>query len=63
MTFNNNSSQAEKKQVLKDTYHNRYQDEAGGRFQKVQPTNVSGPNDPVPSHPKWAVVATRPEWP
>jgi len=51
MTFSNNSSQRERRQVIKDTYHNRYQDESGGRFAKVQPTNVSG-KDPATLYPR-----------
>ena len=49
--FNNNSSQAERKQFVKDSYHNRYQDEAGGRWQKQTPTQVTG-KDPATLYPK-----------
>jgi hypothetical protein len=46
----NNSDQKERAQVIKDTYHNRYQDESGGRFAKSVPTNVIG-SSPV-SYPR-----------
>jgi hypothetical protein len=51
MTFKNDSSQAERKAFVKDSYHNRYQDEAGGRWQKQTPTQVSG-KDPATLYPK-----------
>jgi hypothetical protein len=46
--FNNNSSQAERKQFVKDSYHNRYQDEAGGRWAK--PAQVTGSEGAVHAH-------------
>ena len=49
--FNNNASQKERREFVKDTYHNRYQDETGGRFAKNVPTNVSG-KDPSTLYPR-----------
>ena len=49
--FNNNSTKAEREQFVKDSYHNRYQDEAGGRWQKQTPTQFSG-KDPATLYPK-----------
>jgi hypothetical protein len=34
MTFKNDSSQAERKQFVKDTFHSRTHDESGGRWQR-----------------------------
>jgi hypothetical protein len=51
MTFKNDSSQAERKAFVKDSYHTRYQDEAGGRWQKQTPTQVTG-KDPATLYPK-----------
>jgi hypothetical protein len=54
MTFNNNSSQKERAQVLRndrDCLHTRYQDEAGGRFKRQVPTQISGSN-PATLYPK-----------
>ena len=47
--FNNNASKKEREQFVKDSYHNRYQDEVGGRWAK--PTQVSG-KDPATLYPK-----------
>jgi hypothetical protein len=50
----NEFSQAERRKVLKDTYFARQQntgDDAGGRFTKLTPTNVTG-STPVPSYPQ-----------
>jgi hypothetical protein len=50
----NEFSQAERRKVLKDTLFARQQntaDDAGGRFTKLTPTNVTG-STPVPSYPQ-----------
>jgi len=49
--FNNNASQKERREFVKDSYHNRYQDEAGGRFAQVNKSTVSG-KDPTTLYPK-----------
>ena len=51
MTFNNNSSQAERKQFVKDTFHSRTRDEAGGRFAQVNKSTVVG-SDPATLYPR-----------
>ena len=51
--------------MLFRSYHTRYQDEAGGRWQKQAPTQVSG-KDPAtlyPTGPNWSVDPTGPEPP
>jgi hypothetical protein len=50
----NEPTQSEKREVLKDSYFARQQntaDDAGGRFTKLTPTNVTG-STPVPSYPQ-----------
>ena len=52
--YRNEATQSEKREVLKDTYFARQQntaDDAGGRFTKLTPTNVTG-STPVPSYPQ-----------
>ena len=67
MTFKNDSSQAERKAFVKDTFHSRTHDESGGRWQKQTPTNVIG-SSPV-SYPKlpasspWSCDPVPPEEP
>ena len=51
MTFNNNSSQAERKQFVKGTFHSRTRDEAGGRFAQVNKSTVVG-SDPATLYPR-----------
>jgi hypothetical protein len=66
MTFNNNSSQAERKQVLKDTMFNRASSEAneiGGRWSKPTQVNASQPVVNYPAGPNWSVDPTGPEPP
>src|SRR6516164_7215421 len=66
MTFNNNSSQAERKQVLKDTMFNRASSEAneiGGRWNKPTQVNASKPVVDYPAGPNWSVDPTGPEPP
>jgi hypothetical protein len=66
--FNNNSTKAEREQFVRDSYHTRYQDEVGGRWQKQVPTQVSG-KDPATLYPKlptsspWANDPVPPEEP
>ena len=50
--FNNDSNQAERQRVERDTYHTRtvVDDELGGRFKKQSPTIIG--STPAPSYPK-----------
>ena len=50
--FNNDSNQAERRRVQRDTYHTRtvVDDELGGRFKKQSPTIIG--STPAPSYPK-----------
>ena len=50
--FNNDSNQAERQRVQRDTYHTRtvVDDELGGRFKKQSPTIIG--STPAPSYPQ-----------
>ena len=68
MSFNNNSSQKEREQFVKDTFHSRTHDESGGRWQKQVPTQVNGTNPAtlypkLPSNSPWSGDPVPPEEP
>jgi hypothetical protein len=65
--FNNNSTKAEREQFVKDTFHTRTRDEAGGRFAQVNKSTVVG-SDPATLYPRlpggpWAAQPMPPEEP